>query len=120
MAWQGKEVSGFLRRGHPALKGTALALAMFGFYAGSIGPAYRLLRCGLLPQRIFTRIYAPATSLLEKNQLLDKGLDWYLDLWYSDVKMIGRELQRLAGTQEDHAHEGETNKLGVPASTNRD
>ena len=82
-----------VKRPYVVLLGIGLLILI---YALSMGPAYRLLRKGVVQQRTFSSLYAPILYVSDRCTPFDRVIDWYLTLWYSDERELIRELQHMA------------------------
>jgi hypothetical protein len=77
-----------------------LSLVPLGFallvvtYLSSMGPSYRLLRKGSMRQQTFSSMCAPILRLSHRSTVVDRALDWYLEIWYSDEREIIRQMQQ--------------------------
>ena len=69
--------------------------AVFVWYVFSTGPAYWLLRKGMIQQQTFSRTYWPIVHLAVRYGTVEKVLQWYLDFWYGEAKESFRLFQKM-------------------------
>jgi hypothetical protein len=83
-------------------------------YLLSIGPAYRLMRTGSIPQNKFLFLYAPINKCCDHSIFLERILDnYYLELWYSDTRNQKLWLKQLGDSQKTTL-QGDTSTNSVP------
>ena len=71
-----------------------IILGVVLLYILSEGPAYRLLRTDVIPQKMFTAIYYPVIWGCRHSRFIDDMFHRYEYLWYDDAKVMMDEINK--------------------------